>query len=130
MEVVNTLDIDGTQWNIRDSEARNDIVTIKENISNIQTLLSNTDSFKLNIRTRPITLDKNLYSQWSMGLETTPEGYDKIIMLPFIKCTAKSPAIAINAVNAGTFDNVYIYNPTKAGTNAEINLISIFKKQK
>lgn len=29
MEVVNTLDIDGTQWNIQDSEARNDIANLK-----------------------------------------------------------------------------------------------------
>ena len=129
MEVVNTLDIDGTQWEIQDVVARNDITTIKENISNIQTLLSNTDSFKLNIRTRQITLDKELYSPWSMGVETTPKGYDKIIMLPFVKCPLNSPAIAINAVNSGSFDNVYIYNPTQAVINAEINLISIFKKQ-
>ena len=129
MEVVNTLEIDGNQWNIQDSEARNDIATIKENISNIQTLLSNTDSFKLNIRTRPITLDAELCSAWSMGIETTPKGYDKIIMLPFIKCPLNSPAIAINAVNVGTFDNVYVYNPTQAKNNVEINLISIFKKQ-
>ena len=129
MEIVNTLDIDGTQWDIQDSEARNDIATIKENISNIQTLLSNTDSFKLNIRTRQITLDKELCSAWSMDVETTPKGYDKIIMLPFIKCPLDSPAIAINAENFGTFDGVYIYNPTQAETNVEINLISIFKKQ-
>ena len=129
MEVVNTLDIDGTQWEIQDAEARNKITTIEENISNIQTLLSNTDSFKLNIRTRQITLDKELYSPWSMGLETTPKGYDKIIMLPFIKCPLDSPAIAINAVNVGPFDNVYIYNPTQAEGEVEINLISIFKKQ-
>ena len=31
MEVVNTLDIDGTQWNIQDSEARNKIATIENN---------------------------------------------------------------------------------------------------
>ena len=30
MENVNILDIDGTQWNIQDSEARNDIETIKQ----------------------------------------------------------------------------------------------------
>ena len=30
MEVVNTLDIDGTQWNIQDSEARNEIAVIKD----------------------------------------------------------------------------------------------------
>lgn len=129
MEVVNTLDIDGTQWEMQDSVARNDIATIKENISNIQTLLSNTDSFKLNIRTRKITLGKELCSAWSLGLETTPKGYDKIIMLPFIKCPLNSPAIAINAVNSVTFDNVYVYNPTQAEIKVEINLISIFKKQ-
>lgn len=33
MEVVNTLDIDGTQWNIQDSEARNDIATIKQSMT-------------------------------------------------------------------------------------------------
>ena len=129
MEVANILDIDGTQWEIQDGVARNDITTIKENISNIQTLLSNTDSFKLNIRKRQITLDKELCSPWSMGFETTPKGYDKIIMLPFIKCPLNSPAIAINATNVGSFDNVYIYNPTQAEINVEINLISIFKKQ-
>lgn len=30
MEVVNTLDIDGTQWEIQDTEARNKIATIEE----------------------------------------------------------------------------------------------------
>ena len=30
MEVVNTLDIDGTQWEIQDSEARNDIAVLKQ----------------------------------------------------------------------------------------------------
>ena len=129
MAEVKIIDIDGLQWEMKDQTARNDITTIKENISNIQTLLSNTDIFKLNIRTRPITLDKELCSPWSMGLETTPKGYDKIIMLPFIKCPLNFPAIAINAVNAGTFDNVYIYNPTQTEGEVEINLISIFKKQ-
>ena len=30
MEIVNTLDIDGTQWNLRDEEARNKIATIEK----------------------------------------------------------------------------------------------------
>ena len=129
MALVKIVDIDGVQWEMKDQTARNDIVTIKENISNIQTLLSNTDIFKLNIRTRTLTLDKDLCSAWSMGLENTPNGYDKIIMLPFIKCPLTLPAIAINAVNVGTFDNVYIYNPTQTEGEVEVNLISIFKKK-
>lgn len=129
MEVVNTLDIDGTQWEIKDQTARNDITTIKESINDIQTLLSNTDNFKLNIRTRKIITDKELYGAWSMGTETTPNGYDKIIMLPFVRCPYQSPVIAVNAIHNVTYDNVYIYNPTQTKTEVEINLISIFKKQ-
>lgn len=129
MEVVNTLDIDGTQWEIKDQTARNDITTIKESINDIQTLLSNTDNFKLNIRTRKIITDKELYSAWSMGTETTPNGYDKIIMLPFVRCPYQSSVIAVNAVDGNTFDNVYLYNPTQTEIEVEINLISIFKKQ-
>lgn len=129
MAEVKTIDIDGVQWEMKDQTARNDITTIKENISNIQTLLSNTDIFKLNIRTRKIITDKVLYSAWSMGLETTPNGYDKIIMLPFIRCPYQSSVIAVNAVSRDTFDNVYVYNPTQTETEVEINLISIFKKK-
>lgn len=33
MEVVNTLDIDGTQWEIQDVKARNDIETIKQSMT-------------------------------------------------------------------------------------------------
>lgn len=129
MEVVNTLDIDGTQWEIKDQTARNDITTIKQSINDIQTLLSNTDNFKLNIRTRKVITDNELYTAWSMGTETTPNGYDKIFMLPFVRCPYQSSVIAVNAVGNGTFDNVYIYNPTQTETEVEINLISIFKKQ-
>ena len=32
MEIVNTLDIDGTQWELQDVEARNDIATIKQSL--------------------------------------------------------------------------------------------------
>ena len=44
MEVVNTLDIDGTQWEMQDEKARNDIATIKQSleiksIRNIQIIL-------------------------------------------------------------------------------------------
>lgn len=129
MADVKIIDIDNEQWNIKDQTARNDITTIKESINSIQTLLSNTDIFKLNIRTRKITTAKELYSAWSMGLETTPNGYDKIIMLPFVRCPFQSSAIAVNAVSGDAFDNVYIYNPAQAEIEAEINLISIFKKQ-
>lgn len=129
MADVKIIDIKSEQWNMKDQMARNDITTMKENINNIQILLSNTDIFKLNIRTRNITLDKKLYSAWSMGSESTPYGYDKLIMLPFIRCPLNFAAIAINAVNAGTFDNVYIYNPTQEEGNVNIDLISIFKKQ-
>ena len=45
MEVVNTLDIDGTQWEIKDEVARNEIVTMKqsleiETIANIPIVLN------------------------------------------------------------------------------------------
>ena len=129
MAEVKIIDIDGVQWEMKDQTARNDITTIKESINDIQTLLSNTDIFKLNIRTRKITIDKELYSAWSMGLETTPNGYNRIIMLPFVRCPYQSSAIAVNAVSGNEFDNVYIYNPTQTKIEAEINLISIFKKQ-
>lgn len=40
MEVVDTLDIDGNQWEIRDTKARNDIATIKQlfTVETIQTI--------------------------------------------------------------------------------------------
>ena len=38
MEVVNTLDIDGTQWNIQDSEARNEISALKTEINKLRTI--------------------------------------------------------------------------------------------
>ena len=38
MEVVNTLDIDGTQWNIQDSEARNTISALKTEIEKLKTV--------------------------------------------------------------------------------------------
>lgn len=129
MAEVKTIDIDGVQWEMKDQTARNDITTIKESINDIQTLLSNTDIFKLNIRTRKLTTNKELYSAWSMGLETMPNGYDRIIMLPFVRCPYQSSVIAVNAVSTDTFDNVYVYNPTQTETEVEINLISIFKKQ-
>lgn len=129
MSEVKIIDIDGVQWEMKDQTARNDITTVKKSINDIQTLLSNTDIFKLNIRTRKITTDKDLYSAWSMGIETTPNGYNRIIMLPFARCPYQSSVIAVNAVSADTFDNVYIYNPTQTETEVEINLISIFKKQ-
>lgn len=36
MEVVNTLDIDGTQWEITDTKAREDIANLKLNQENIE----------------------------------------------------------------------------------------------
>lgn len=46
MEVANTLDIDGNQWEIRDTKARDDIATIKqsmtvERMQNIKITLNN-----------------------------------------------------------------------------------------
>ena len=38
MEVVNTLDIDGTQWNIQDTEARNEISALKTEIEKLNTI--------------------------------------------------------------------------------------------
>ena len=38
MEVVNTLDIDGTQWNIQDTEARNEISALKTEIEKLKTI--------------------------------------------------------------------------------------------
>lgn len=38
MEVVNTLDIDGTQWEIQDVEARNEIQALKTEIEKLKTV--------------------------------------------------------------------------------------------
>ena len=38
MEIVNTLDIDGTQWEIQDVEARNEIATLKTEIEKLKTI--------------------------------------------------------------------------------------------
>ena len=38
MEVVNTLDIDGTQWELRDEEARNEISALKTEIEKLKTV--------------------------------------------------------------------------------------------
>lgn len=38
MEVVNTLDIDGTQWIIQDSEARSEISALKTEIEKLKTV--------------------------------------------------------------------------------------------
>lgn len=37
MEVVHTLDIDGTQWNIQDAEARSEISALKTEIEKLKT---------------------------------------------------------------------------------------------
>ena len=38
MEIVNTLDIDGTQWEIRDEEARNKISALQAEIEKLKTV--------------------------------------------------------------------------------------------
>ena len=38
MEIVNTLDIDGTQWEIQDVEARNKIAALKTEIEKLKTI--------------------------------------------------------------------------------------------
>lgn len=38
MEVANILDIDGSQWEIQDVEARNEIVTLKTEIEKLKTI--------------------------------------------------------------------------------------------
>lgn len=38
MEVVNTLDIDGTQWEMQDVEARNEISALKSEIEKLKTV--------------------------------------------------------------------------------------------
>ena len=38
MEVVNTLDIDGTRWDIQDSEARSEISALKTEIEKLKTV--------------------------------------------------------------------------------------------
>lgn len=51
MEVVNTLDIDGTQWKIRDEEARNEIATLKNKLSEIiNTVFDGTATFNAHMK--------------------------------------------------------------------------------
>lgn len=38
MEDVKTIDIDGVQWNIKDQEARNDIITLKAEVEKLRTI--------------------------------------------------------------------------------------------
>lgn len=129
MSDVKIIDIDGEQWGIKDQVARDGVTVLKESVNNIQTLLSNTDIFKLNIRTRKITVQKILHDEWSMGSESIPDGYEKIFMLPFIQCPRWLPIIATNAENRDNFDVVYLYNPTGEAGEVVINLISVFKKR-
>ena len=59
MEVANILDIDGSQWEIQDVEARNDIAVLKEdNITN-KTNIQNLQNNKLNIIAENTSVDLN-----------------------------------------------------------------------
>ena len=59
MENVNILDIDGTQWNIQDSEARNDIVILKEDNTTNKTNIQNLQNSKMNIIAEKTNVDLN-----------------------------------------------------------------------
>ena len=59
MEVVNTLDIDGTQWEIQDVEARNQIAVLEESNTTNKTNIQNLQNEKLNIVAEKINVDLN-----------------------------------------------------------------------
>lgn len=59
MEVVNTLDIDGTQWEIQDAKARNDIAVLKEDNTTNKTNIQNLQNSKMNIIAEETNVDLN-----------------------------------------------------------------------
>ena len=59
MEVVNTLDIDGSQWEIQDVKARNQIVILEESNTINKTNIQNLQNDKLNIIAENTSVDLN-----------------------------------------------------------------------
>lgn len=59
MEVVNTLDIDGTQWEIKDEKARNDIVILEKDNTTNKTNIQNLQNNKMNIVAEQTSVDLN-----------------------------------------------------------------------
>lgn len=59
MEIVNTLDIDGTQWELQDVEARNRIAALEESNTTNKTNIQNLQNEKLNIIAEEINVDLN-----------------------------------------------------------------------
>lgn len=59
MEVVHTLNIDGSQWELQDLEARNQIVVLKESDTINKTNIQNLQNDKLNIIAENTSVDLN-----------------------------------------------------------------------
>ena len=59
MEVVNILDIDGSQWELQDVEARNDIAVLKEDNTTNKTNIQNLQNSKMNIIAEETNVDLN-----------------------------------------------------------------------
>lgn len=59
MEVANILDIDGSQWEIQDVEARNKIATLEEDNTTNKTNIQNLQNSKMNIIAEETNVDLN-----------------------------------------------------------------------
>ena len=62
MEVVNTLDIDGTQWGIRDEEARNRIANLENNA-----IAQNLENVSMDILPGYRAVDHYMFNHYKIG---------------------------------------------------------------
>lgn len=127
MEVVDTLDIDGTQWEIQDVGARNRIEEIaKETNKIIDTTMDGTFNFSAKIKYLGEDAKYKYYNfWWEPHTVSYGDKLDSIIVTPQNKNTDKILVLNMNILQGG---NTAIYQGTQhsAGENNSGMITYIF----
>lgn len=112
MEVVDTLDIDGNQWEIRDTKARNRIEeVVVENYKIIDIILDGTFIFYAKMKYLGEDKTYKYYSFWWDSQNRSYEGSLNVInILPQNKDTDKILALNLNILQKG---NAHIIQSTQ-----------------
>lgn len=103
MEVVNTLDIDGTQWEIQDVKARNRIEeVVAENSKIINVTLGGTFNFSAKMKYLGEDETYKYYNFWWVSQNRThTDTLPAIIVLPSNTSTDKILALNLNILQNG-----------------------------
>lgn len=103
MADVRTVDIDGSQWSMKDQEARNEIVTLKNKLSEIiDTTFDGTATFKAYMKYLGENNNYIYYNFWwepqSVSIQSPLDG---LVIYPYDKSNDKIINLNINVLQSG-----------------------------